>query len=80
MKGDFRKGYPLQAAYKDLISGAEISSKYKIPTPVLSAATASYQKALLEGHGEKDKGGMILVYERLLDVIFRHGASKRNKS
>ena len=77
MKGEFEKGYPMQAAYKDLISGAKISSNYKIPTPVLAAATTSYQKALLEGHGEKDKGGMILVYERLLDVVFRHGKSKK---
>ena len=76
MKGEFGKGYPMQAAYKDLVSGAKISSNYKIPTPVLAAATTSYQKALLEGHGDKDKGGMILVYERLLKVAFRHSKSK----
>ena len=77
MKGEFTKGYPMKAAYKDLISGAKISSNYKIPSPVLAAATTSYQKALLEGHGDKDKGGMILVYERLLDVMFRHSSSKK---
>ena len=71
LRGDFSSGYPMQAAYKDLISGAEISARHNIPTPVLAAATASYQQALCEGHGEKDKGGMILVFERLLGVAFR---------
>lgn len=71
LRGDFSNGYPMQDAYKDLISGAEISAYHTIPTPVLAAATATYQQALREGHGEKDKGGMILVFERLLDVAFR---------
>lgn len=76
LRGDFSNGYPMQAAYKDLISGAEISARHNIPTPVLAAATASYQQALREGHGEKDKGGMILVFERLLGVAFRARAPK----
>ncbi len=71
LQGDFSNGYPMQAAYKDLISGAEISARHNIPTPVLAAATATYQQALLEGHGDKDKGGMILVFERLLGTDFR---------
>ena len=79
IRGDFEKGYPMQAAYKDLISGANISSQQKIPTPVLAAATTNYQKALQEGHGTKDKGAMILVYERLLKVAFR-ASGKINKN
>lgn len=75
LKGKFSEGYSMQNAYKDLISGAEISAKHAIPTPVLSAATATYQQALLAGHGEKDKGGMICVFEELLGVKFR-AASK----
>ncbi len=71
LQGDFSNGYPMQAAYKDLISGAEISARHNIPTPVLAAATPTYQQALLEGHGDKDKGGMILVFERLLGTGFR---------
>ena len=71
LQGDFSNGYPMQAAYKDLISGAEISAQHSIPTPVLAAATTTYQQSLLQGFGDKDKGGMILVYERLLDVKFR---------
>ncbi len=79
LQGDFSNGYPMQAAYKDLISGAEISARHNIPTPVLAAATATYQQALLEGHGDKDKGGMILVNERLLDVTFRAASTQGDK-
>ena len=68
LKGEFDKGYPMQHAYKDLISGSKISVQHQIPTPVLSAAMATYQMALLAGHGAKDKGGMIRVFEDLLDV------------
>lgn len=71
LEGKFDTGYPLQSAYKDLISGAEISARYQIPAPVLAAATTTYQQALLEGHGAKDKGAMVLVYERLLGVNCR---------
>lgn len=71
LEGKFNTGYPLQSAYKDLISGAEISARYQIPAPVLAAATTTYQQALLEGHGSKDKGAMVLVYEQLLGVNCR---------
>lgn len=73
LKGHFSDGYPLEAAYKDLVSAAEIGANECIPMPVLAAATATYQAALLKGHGKKDKGGMILVYEDLLGVSVRDG-------
>jgi hypothetical protein len=38
----------------------------------LAAATATYQTALLQGHGALDKGGMVRVYEDLLGVQFRN--------
>jgi 3-hydroxyisobutyrate dehydrogenase-like beta-hydroxyacid dehydrogenase len=71
LKNTFDKGYPMANAYKDLISGAEISARYQVPTPVLAAATATYQQALLAGHGMSDKGAMIKVFENLLGVEFR---------
>ena len=71
LNGEFGKGYPMAAAYKDLISGAELSARQAIPLPVLAAATATYQRALAEGHGDKDKGAMILVFEKLLGTRFR---------
>jgi 3-hydroxyisobutyrate dehydrogenase-like beta-hydroxyacid dehydrogenase len=64
-------GYLMKHAYKDLVSGAHISADLCIPMPVLAAATATYQTALLRGHGDKDKGGMVQVFEELLGVRFR---------
>jgi len=68
---DFSQGYAMQSAYKDLVSASAISAKHQIPTPVLAAATATYQSALRAGLGEQDKGAMIRVFEELLDVKFR---------
>jgi len=48
-----------------------MSANLCVPMPVLSAATATYQTALLKGHGDTDKGSMIKVYEELLGVSFR---------
>ena len=76
LRRDFGNGYAMQEAYKDLISGAKISAEHALPTPVLAAATATYQQALKEGHGEKDKGAMILVYERLLGMSFQSRTTK----
>ena len=71
LEGDFSQGYPLGHAYKDLVSAAELSAHEKIPLPVLQAATATYQMALLNGFGKEDKGAMIKVYEQLLGVQYR---------
>ena len=61
----------MRHAYKDLVSGAGVSAELGMPMPVLAAATATYQTALLQGHGDKDKGGMVRVFEDLLGVAFR---------
>lgn len=71
LRRHFADGYPLGQAYKDLVSGAELGANQCIPMPVLAAATATYQAALLRGHGEKDKGAMVHVYEELLGVQFK---------
>lgn len=71
LAGRFDSAYPLAHAYKDLSSAARLSADLGIPLPLLSAATAIYQTALLQGHGSDDKGAMIKVYERLLGVEFR---------
>lgn len=71
LQGRFDQGYPLKAAYKDLLSGVDIAMANHIPTPMLSAATATYQQALLRGYGASDKGAMIRVFEELLDTEFR---------
>jgi len=79
LRGHFSDGYLMKHAYKDLVSGAELGASLCIPMPVLAAATATYQMALLKGHGEKDKGGMVTVFEELLGVAYRsqeHVAAK----
>ena len=67
----FDQGYPLEAAYKDMLSAAEISAQKKIPLPLVHAATTTYQMALAQGLGGQDKGAMIKVFERILGVEFR---------
>lgn len=71
LKNHFTDGYPLKGAYKDLVSGATVGAEMGVPMPVLAAATATYQMAMLRGHGKLDKGAMIKVYEELLGVEFR---------
>ncbi len=73
LKNNFSDGYPLQHAYKDIDAGAKVSATHNIPMPVLAAASATYQMALLKGHGHLDKGAMIRVFEELLGVQFRSG-------
>ena len=72
LENSFSAGYPMASAYKDLVSAAEIGSRHCIPMPVLNAAVATYQMALLRGDGDLDKGGMIRVFEDLLGVRYRN--------
>ena len=71
LNNDFKPGYPLKKAYKDMLSAAEISAHEKIPLPVFFAALQTYQLALLEGYGEENKGAMIKVWEKILGVEVR---------
>jgi 3-hydroxyisobutyrate dehydrogenase-like beta-hydroxyacid dehydrogenase len=71
LEGNFSSGYPMQHAYKDLVSAAELGARQGVPMPVLAAATATYQTALLKGYGKLDKGAMIKVFEELNNVSFR---------
>lgn len=71
LENSFSAGYSMANAYKDLISAAELGSSRCIPMPVLHAAAATYQMALLRGDGALDKGGMIRVFEDLLGVRYR---------
>ena len=71
LRGHFGDGYPMAHAYKDLVGAAGLSAELCIPMPVLAAATATYQAALLRGHGGQDKGAMVQVFEALLGVQVR---------
>lgn len=71
LAGRFDVGYPMGAAYKDLVAAAAVAMARGFPMPVTAAATATYQTALLQGHADKDKGAMVLPFENLLGVRFR---------
>jgi len=71
LQNKFDEGYPLKAAYKDMISAAEISAHKGIPLPVVNATAVTFQMALAEGYGNLGKGGLIKVFEKLLDAEFR---------
>ena len=73
LKREFNHGYPMKAAYKDLVSAAELGAELGIPMPVLASATATYQMALLKGLGDGDKGSMVKVFEDILGVQFTAG-------
>ncbi len=75
LEDNFTDGYSLKNAYKDLVSGSELSAEMCIPLPVMHAATTTYQMAILEGHGNLDKGAMICVFEKLLGVMCRNHQS-----
>ncbi|MEL6064335.1 MULTISPECIES: NAD(P)-dependent oxidoreductase [unclassified Methylobacterium] len=71
LRGRFDEGYPMGAAYKDLVAAAAIAAENGFPMPVTAAATATYQTALRQGHAGKDKGAMVLPFEDLLGVRVR---------
>ncbi|MBP0622407.1 NAD(P)-dependent oxidoreductase [Cupriavidus consociatus] len=79
LKRHFDDGYPLQAAYKDLVSAAELGARHCIPMPVLAAATATYQMSLLAGHGSSDKGAMTRFFEDALSVEFSAATPQMEK-
>ena len=71
LDGIFEGTYTLNAAYKDLVSCAELAARKGVPLPVTHSATNTYQRAILEGLGDNDKGAMVKVFEKLLDVEVR---------
>jgi len=73
LENNFKPGYPLIKAYKDMISAAGISAKEKIPLPVFHGAMQTYQLALAQGLGNENKGSMIKVWEKVLGVEVRKG-------
>ncbi len=71
LENNFKPGYPLASAYKDMESAAEVSSQMRIPLPVFAAAMQTYQMALIQGLGKENKGAMIKVWEKALGVEVR---------
>lgn len=73
LNGNFGDGYPLEKAYKDLVSIASLSANLCLPLPVTHAATTTYQMAMRQGLGDQDKGAMTCLFEALVGVKFRQG-------
>jgi 3-hydroxyisobutyrate dehydrogenase-like beta-hydroxyacid dehydrogenase len=68
LKRDFKQGYPMKKAYKDMSSIMEIMNAYQIPIPVTQAALMTYQMALNQNLGDESKGAMVKVWEKVLNV------------
>ena len=68
LKRDFKQGFPMKNAYKDMSSIVEIMNTYKIPIPVTQAALLTYQIALNQGFGDEAKSAMVKVWENVLGV------------
>jgi 3-hydroxyisobutyrate dehydrogenase-like beta-hydroxyacid dehydrogenase len=71
LEGRFSGGYPMRDAYKDFVNASRLAFAEHVPLPVVQAAAATYQTALLKGYGAEDKGAMIKVFEELLGVVYR---------
>ncbi len=71
LERNFKPGYPMKSAYKDMATVMEIANKHQIPLPVTSATMHTYQMALAQGLGEENKGAMIKVWEKTLGVKVR---------
>ncbi|HJP33103.1 MAG: NAD(P)-dependent oxidoreductase [Candidatus Latescibacteria bacterium] len=74
LEGRFEEGYPMGKAFKDMLAISAHANEQKAPMPVVSGALQTYRQALAEGHGDKAKGAMIKVWERVLDIDLTGGS------
>lgn len=79
LERNFKPGYPMKSAYKDMATIMELSNTYKIPLSVTAAAMHTYQTALALGLGDENKGAMIKVWEKLLGVTVRKKEKNEKK-
>ncbi|MBW1972623.1 MAG: NAD(P)-dependent oxidoreductase [Deltaproteobacteria bacterium] len=71
LRRNFTPGYPMEKAYKDMSAIVEIINNYKLPMPVTMAAFLTYQMALNLGFGNENKGAMVKVWEKALNIEVR---------
>jgi 3-hydroxyisobutyrate dehydrogenase-like beta-hydroxyacid dehydrogenase len=74
LEGRYDEGYPMGAAFKDMVAIMERANEQRAPMPVVSGAMQTYRQALSEGHGHLAKGAMIKVWERVLGIEVKKGA------
>lgn len=78
LEDEFFGTFPMDNAYKDMRSAAELAAQTCVPTPVFHAALTTYQQSMLQGYGQCDKGAMIRLYEELSGVRVRKKVPAQN--
>ena len=76
LKNSFVDGYPIEKAFKDLAHAEETEAAEEVELPMTNAAAAVFRKAMEEGFGGLNKGGLIRVKEEELGVSFRSDAAQ----
>ena len=71
LKNSFVDGYPIEKAFKDLAHAEETEAAEEVELPMTNAAAAVFRKAMEEGFGGLNKGGLIRVKEEEMGVTFR---------
>ena len=71
LQNSFTDGYPIEKAFKDLVHAEETEAAEGVELPMTNAAAAVFRKAMAEGFGGLNKGGLIRVKEEEMGVLFR---------
>lgn len=71
LKGSFSDGYPVEKAFKDLAHAEETEEAEAVSLPMTAAAAAVFRRAMEEGFGPLNKGGLIRVKEEEMGVLYR---------
>lgn len=71
LKGSFSDGYPVEKAFKDLAHAEETEEAEEVSLPMTAAAAAVFRRAMEEGFGPLNKGGLIRVKEEEMGVLYR---------
>jgi 3-hydroxyisobutyrate dehydrogenase-like beta-hydroxyacid dehydrogenase len=73
---DFSNQFSLKLMLKDLLLASDVTSQFKLPTPLLHAATAQFQIGLSKGLGEEDLCAVVQCYEDWMhQQVTRHSPS-----
>ncbi len=71
LENSFTDGYPIEKAFKDLVHAEEVEAAEEVELPMTNAAAAVFRKAMEEGFGGLNKGGLIRVKEEEMGVKYR---------
>lgn len=64
LKGDFKPGFKIELAEKDLALAVDLGRQVKVPTPAASGARELYALALAEGFRGQDIVALLSLYQR----------------